>query len=157
MESTRETSLPTPPPLRPLRREAVWTPWRQEQGSISIGHPLGRLQGSEEILRVRRILRIPNFMTCLMPHGRGCHSPILPTLVPATSIPGLPTLRTSENHVWRMNIPILGYQGIWKESVVTLTTAAWIPTNLPSPLPPSYYSSYYINSILWKLIIKGQE
>lgn len=86
--------------------------------SISIGYLLGRLQEVREILRVRANTQDPNFMTCLMPCGRGCHSPIPPTLVPATSIPGLPSLRTRGNHVWKINIPILGYRRSWKESVV---------------------------------------
>lgn len=116
--------------------------------------------GSGEVRRYResgQIIRIPNFMTCLTPCGQCCHSPVPLSLVPATPVPGLPRLRTSKNHVWKVNIPILGYEGIWKEPVVALTTAAWTPTNLPSPFPPSYYGSYYTNSILWKLVIKGQE
>lgn len=36
-----------------------------------------------------------------------------------------------------MKAPIMGYQEIWKESVVALTTAEWSPTALPSPLPPT--------------------
>lgn len=50
-------------------------------------------------------------MTCLMPCGRGCHSPIPPTLVPATSIPGLPKSQDQGEPCLKDQHPHLGIPG----------------------------------------------
>jgi hypothetical protein len=54
---------------------------------------------------------------------------------------------TYENHNVRDKSPTLGFHGIWKESVVALTTVEWSPKDLPSPLPPTVISSHCLTPL----------